>query len=134
MSDTEKKPGPAAASKAEQHVQKTNEEQMGDALCSLESQYLFLTQHLSDILDACTTDDQRALVRENYVQSRRNYWTAINKIFHDDDPKVEAVVEQMADAEDSLEQSLAHLEQISTVITQITLAVKLGGQLVLLAG
>ena len=41
---------------------------MGDALQSLEAQYLFLTQHLSELLDACQTDEQRNQVRASYVE------------------------------------------------------------------
>lgn len=47
---------------------------MGDAPQSLEAWYLFLTQHPSDILDACQTDDQCTQVRA--ITSRRggNFW------------------------------------------------------------
>jgi hypothetical protein len=61
-----------------------------------------LTQHLSDILDACQTDDQ-CTQRASYVEAWRNYWNAINEIFHDEDPRISQVVEQMHDAQDSLQ-------------------------------
>lgn len=48
--------------------------EMGDAPQSLEARYFFLTQHPSDILDACQTDDQCTQVRA--ITSRRggNFW------------------------------------------------------------
>jgi hypothetical protein len=46
---------------------------MGEALSSLEAQYLLLTRHLAAILAACKTEDQRNQVRSDYVTSRRNY-------------------------------------------------------------
>jgi hypothetical protein len=107
---------------------------MGDALSSLEAQYLFLTQHLADILAACQTDDQRTIVRTNYVAARRNYWDAINQIFHDDDPQIEQVVVQMKDAQDSLQKMTLDLANIAKVITAITTAVKVGTELASMAG
>lgn len=107
---------------------------MGEALHSLEAQYLFLTQHLADILAACQTDDQRNQVRANYVTARRNYWDAINQIFHDDDPKIEQAVAQMKDAQNSLEKMTKDLANVAKVITAITTAVKVGSELASLAG
>jgi hypothetical protein len=107
---------------------------MGDALRSLETQYLFLTQHLAAILVACQTDDQRNRVRASYVEARRNYWNAINQIFHDDDPKIEQVVEQMKEAQDSLQKMTQDLANVAKVITAITTAVKVGSELASMAG
>ena len=107
---------------------------MGDALSSLEAQYLFLTQHLAAILGACQTDEQRTIVRTNYVAARRNYWDAINQIFHDDDPQIEQVVSQMKDAQDSLQKMTLDLANIAQVITAITTAVKVGTELASMAG
>jgi predicted phage tail protein len=107
---------------------------MGDALSSLEAQYLFLTQNLASVLDACQTDDQRNIVRANYVEARRNYWDAINQIFHDDDPKIEQAVAQMKDAQDSLQTMTQDLANVAKVITAITTAVRVGSELASMAG
>jgi hypothetical protein len=112
---------------------------MGDALASLEAQYIFLTNHLDDYLDACKSDaaskvdaDQDS-VRSNYVTSRKNYWGCIKKIFHDDDPEVVAAVEQVKSAQTALEDSLDNLEEVATVLNTIGQAVKVGGELASLA-
>jgi hypothetical protein len=107
---------------------------MGDALSSLEAQYLFLTQNLAAVLDACQTEDQRTIVRANYVEARRNYWDAINQIFHDDDPKIEDAVAQMKDAQDSLQAMTQDLANVAKIITTITTAVKIGTELASMAG
>ena len=107
---------------------------MGEALSSLEAQYLFLTQHLADYLAACKTDAQRDQIRTQYVTARRNYWDAINKIFHDDDPKIVQAVAKMKDAQTSLEKLTKDLASIAKVITGITTAVKVGTELASLAG
>jgi hypothetical protein len=107
---------------------------MGDALSSLETQYIFLTNHLDDFLGACQNQAQKDIIVVGYVDSRRNYWTCINKIFHDDDTKVVAAVKQVCSSEEALEQSLDHLNDIAKVMDAVTTAVKVGGELATLAG
>lgn len=107
---------------------------MGDALNSLETQYLFLTVNLESMLAACNTDDQRNQIRVQYVQARRNYWDSINQIFHDDDPAIEHLVGQMKTAQDSLQAMTQDLANIAGVINTITTAVKIGTALASMAG
>ncbi len=112
---------------------------MGDALASLEAQYIFLTNHLDEYLDACkgdapgSVDSDQDSVRSNYVTSRQNYWGCIKKIFHDDDPEVMSAVQQVKSAQSALEDSLDSLKEIATVLNTIDQAVKVGGQLAKLA-
>lgn len=107
---------------------------MGDALSSLENQYIFLTNHLDEYLAACKTDAERDPIKSNYVDSRRNYWNCINQIFYDDDPKVVAAVQRMKTAQKNLQDSLAHLNDITSVLNVVASAVKVGGELAALAG
>jgi len=107
---------------------------MGAARNSLEAQYIFLTQHLVATLAACQNDDQRNQIRTQYVISRRNYWNAINQVFHDDDPAIEQMVGQMKLAQDSLQKMTQDLADVARVITAITTAVKIGTELASMAG
>ena len=84
-------------------------------------------------LDACQTDDQRTPVRASYVEAQRNYWNFINEIFHDDDPSIEQVVEQIDDAQDSLERMMQDLANIEQVINPSSTAVKIGTELASMA-
>ena len=106
---------------------------MGDALGSLEAQYIFFTNHLDEYLGNCKKETDKTSIRAAYVNSRRNYWSCISKIFHDDDPKIMAAVQQMATAQQSLENSLQQLNNITQVISVVTSAVKVGAQLASLA-
>ncbi len=107
---------------------------MGAARTSLEAQYIFLTQHLAATLAACQNGDQRTQVLAQYVTSRRNYWNAINQVFHDDDPAIEKVVGQMKVAQDSLQKMTEDLADVAKVINTITTAVKIGTELASMAG
>ena len=73
-------------------------------------------------------------MRATYVEARRNYWNAINQIFHDDDPRIEQVVEQMHDAQDSLEHMTQGRANIARVINAISTVVKIGTELASMAG
>ena len=72
-------------------------------------------------------------MRASYVEARRNYWNFINEIFHDDDPSIEQVVEQIDDAQDSLERMMQDLANIEQVINPISTAVKIGTELASMA-
>lgn len=107
---------------------------MGAARNSLEAQYIFLTQHLAATLAACQTDDQCNQIRTQYVISRRNYWSSINQVFHDDDPAIEQMVGQMKLAQDSLQKMTLDLANVARVINTITTAVKIGTEMASMAG
>jgi hypothetical protein len=70
---------------------------MGPTLQSLEDLYLFLNANYDDIA-APMDDQQKQNLASLFVTARSNYWTAIQKILHDDDPQVEALVTQMSSA------------------------------------
>src|ERR1700760_248062 len=107
---------------------------MGPSLQSLEDQYMLLTQHLSTILAACTTQEQRDRVMTQYVTARRNYWNSIQKIFHDDDPSIVSLVKQMSDEQKQIKGAVARLNEIAKVINIITDAVSIGSALAAKAG
>lgn len=102
---------------------------MGPSLQSLECQYMLLTQNLSMILAACASQTQRDQVMTQYVASRRNYWSSIQKIFHDDDPTVVSLVNEMHEEEQKIEDCTKHLNDIAKVIDIITDAVNVGSAL-----
>lgn len=70
----------------------------------------------------------------SYVEARRNYWNFINEIFHDDDLSIEQVVEQIDNAQDSLQRMMQDLANIEQVINPISTAVKIGTGLASMAG
>jgi hypothetical protein len=107
---------------------------MGDSLKALEDQYMLLTQQLSMLLAACKTQAQRNAIMTQYVTSRRNYWNSINKIFHDDDPRITALVQQMHAEQAKIKDCANHLDKIAQVLDAITEAVTVGTQLAAMAG
>jgi GTP1/Obg family GTP-binding protein len=107
---------------------------VGDSLKALEDQYMFLTQQLSMFLASCQTQDQRNAIMTQYVTARRNYWNSINKIFHDDDPRVISLVDQMHNEQKRIKDCTNHLGKIAQVIDTITEAVTVGTKLAAMAG
>lgn len=102
---------------------------MNQSLAVLEKQYMFLSQGLPDLMAQGATTEELNAIRAAIVQSRTNYWTAINKILHDDDPDVETLVSQMNTAQLNLEAGLKNLGEVAKVIDVITKAVAIGSQL-----
>jgi len=105
---------------------------MGPSLQSLEDQYMLLTRELSAVLAACPTQTERDRVMTQYVASRRNYWNSIQKIFHDDDPQIAALVQEMQQEQQKIKDCTDHLNDISKVIDIISDAVNVGSALVAL--
>jgi len=99
---------------------------MGPSLQSLEDQYMLLTQQLSTLLDACTTQAQRDQVMTEYTTARRNYWSGIQKTFHDDDPQIVSLVQKMQAEQKQIKEVTNHLNDIAKVIDIITDAVNVG--------
>jgi esterase/lipase len=71
---------------------------------------------------------------QQYVTSRRNYWNSINKIFHDDDPAIVSLVQQMNQEKTQIAETTKHLDNIAKVIDTITEAVTIGTALAAKAG
>jgi hypothetical protein len=107
---------------------------MGNSLQALEDQYMLLTQNLSAVLGACATQQEKDAVMQQYVTARRNYWNSIQKIFHDDDPSIAALVKRMNDEQKQIKGTVARLNEISRVINVITDAVSIGSALAAKAG
>ena len=107
---------------------------MGPSLQSLEDQYMLLTQQLPTTLEACTTQAQRDQVTAQYVDSRRNYWNSIQKAFHDDDPAILSLVQEMHDEQKKIKETAKQLNNIAQVINIITDAVTVGIALAAKAG
>jgi len=99
---------------------------MGPPLQALEDQYMLLTQNLSMILAACPTQTERDQVMRQYVTARRNYWDSIQKVFHDDDPQIVGLVQEMQTEQKKIQDATNHLNNISRVIDIITQAVSVG--------
>jgi hypothetical protein len=102
---------------------------MSDALTSLESIYFAIQKNISSVLAACKTQAQRDQIMAQYVAARQNYWQAVNKAFHDDDPAVKALVTQATTSITKLNALSTSLGNITTVINDITKAVTIGSQI-----
>ena len=103
---------------------------MNGSLQVLENQYFLLRGSLSAFREQNATPEQLDVLRTEIVQSRTNYWKAINCIFRDDDPEIERLVGQLNVDQTELQASINKLEDVATVITAITKAVGVGSQIV----
>ncbi len=87
---------------------------------------MLLSQQLPEVLAACAGQTERDQVMTQYVTARRNYWSSIQKTFHDDDPQVASLVKEMQDEQKEIKDCTNHLNDISKVIDIITDAVNVG--------
>ncbi len=102
---------------------------MNDALKALEDQYFTVRGSLSTLIAQGATPAQLDELRTIIVISRNNYWTAINKVLHDDDPQVASLTSQMNSQQLTLQASIDHLADVGRILDVITRAVNIGTQL-----
>jgi hypothetical protein len=102
---------------------------MSDALDAVEGIYFNAQTNLAPILAGCQTQDQRDQVMTQYVATRQNYWTCINKSFHDDDPALQALVTQANTVAGQLSSIANGLGDITKVIGYLTQGVALGAKI-----
>lgn len=103
---------------------------MNPSLQALENLYFLLRGSLTTLQAHGATPDQLDQLRAQIVQARTNYWTALNKVLHDDDPEVRDLTSQLNTAQLSLEATIKHLNDVAKVLDAITRAVDIGSQIV----
>ena len=102
---------------------------MQSSLSELETTYITLQAEIGALLAACQTQDQKDALTAQYVAARTAYWSCINKAFHDDDPTVVSLTNQLDASNKQLQTYVAELSDINTTIANITQVVTVGAQL-----
>lgn len=102
---------------------------MQGPLQELETTYFALQSQINTLAAACQSQDQRNALSTQYVQARQNYWACINKAFHDDDPAVATLTNQIDTANQQIQSATQEMGDIAKVINDITNVVNLGTQL-----
>jgi hypothetical protein len=102
---------------------------MQTPLQELESTYFTLQSQIDMLSQACQTQQQRVTLGAQYVQARQNYWACVNKAFHDDDPQVVSLTNQIDAANKQLSTAVTQMGNIATVLNDITNVVTVGAQL-----
>ena len=103
---------------------------MNPSVEALENLYFLLRGSLSTLQEKGATPVQLDELRTQIVIARTNYWTAINKVLHADDPAVRDLTTQLNTAQISLEATIEHLNNVAKVLDAITKAVDIGSQIV----
>jgi hypothetical protein len=102
---------------------------MQEALAQLESTYLTMQPQVGLMLNACNSQDDRDTITTKFVGARANYWSCVNKAFHDDDPQVILLTSQLTTANNTLKTAVPQLDDIKKTIDVITQAVTVGASL-----
>jgi hypothetical protein len=102
---------------------------MQSSLSELEATYITLQAQIGVLLAACQTKDQRDALTAQYVAARTAYWSCVNKAFHDDDPTVVSLTNQLDASNKQLQTYVTQLGDINTTIANITQVITVGAQL-----
>ena len=102
---------------------------MSDAFQCLKETYFTLDVNFNDLFAACQTDDEKNMLRTDYVAARNNFLTAQNKILSDDEPMVKDLVAQIQAAQSQINNELQNLQDVASLLKVITVAVNIGSKL-----
>jgi len=102
---------------------------MQSPLQELEATYFTLQSQIDALNEDCQTQAQSNMLSAQYVQARQNYWACVNKAFHDDDPQVVSLTNQIDAANQQLSNAVGELGDITQTLNYITNVVTLGTQL-----
>ncbi|HEY1903878.1 MAG TPA: hypothetical protein VGG56_15705 [Terracidiphilus sp.] len=102
---------------------------MQEALAQLESTYLTMQPQIGLMLNACPSQGDRDTITTKFVAARQNYWSCVNKAFHDDDPQVISLTTDLTTANTALKTAVTQLDDIKKTIDAITQAVTVGASL-----
>jgi len=98
-------------------------------LQELETAYFTLQSQINMLSQVCQTQEQRDTLSAQYVQARQNYWACVNKAFHDDDPQVVSLTNQIDAANKQVSNAVQQLGDIAKTLNDITNVATLGTQL-----
>ncbi len=102
---------------------------MQSQLQELETTYFTLQSQINMLSVACQTQEQRDALSTQYVKARENYWACVNKAFHDDDPQVAKLTDQIHAANQQIAGYVQQAGDIAKIINDVTNVVTLGTQL-----
>ena len=97
---------------------------------ALKELYFALDKNFNKLFDACETDEQKDMLRQQYVNARDNFWEARNRVFISNDPQVKELISELQEATATIQELLEELEEIAKVLDLIKGAVCLGSSLV----
>jgi hypothetical protein len=103
---------------------------MQDALAALEQNYMNIQAQVGTLSLNCDPAQKQQLISQ-LVAARSAYWNCVNKAFHDDDPQVIELTNQLKASNDELQKDTKELGGIASVLdkidTAVTIATKLAG-------
>jgi len=107
---------------------------MSEALQSVESLYIYLTNNLSRLQAKYPKEPEKSRFMSQYVAARRNYYNSINRIFHDDDPAIISLCAEMKKQQAVIKKEIAAMADAAKILNAITTAVQIGAKIAALAG
>jgi hypothetical protein len=99
----------------------------------IQATYLLLDQNFDKLYGACQTDDLKAALQSAYAPARDAFNAVINKTLADSDPLVASDIAQLQQLNSAIKDSLDGLNNVASIIGDVTTAVQLASKLAPLA-
>jgi hypothetical protein len=103
---------------------------MPDVLSTVQATFLSIDRQYNLLRAACTTQQQRDALSNQYAEAQEAYLACIGKMLRDDDPEIAALSTQLKAANAKVARAVSEMGNMSKVIDDITTAVSIGALLV----
>ena len=103
---------------------------MADALADVVATYTLIDSRYVPLRAACTTDQQRTDLENQYSAAQKAWCACENKMLEDDDAEVAALSKELKAANTKVDRSTKELTDMSAALNDIAEAVATGAQIV----
>ena len=100
----------------------------------IQQTYFQIEENFNSLYLACENEKQRDQLRSAYSVAFMNYAAAKQKVFHDNDPQVKTLLDQLDSAQTEIKKMLDGEKKIGKILNLISAAVHLSSSLISLAG
>ena len=107
---------------------------MANALSDVQETFTSLDQNYNVLLAACQTEEERAALAALYVEAEKKYWDCVNQTLEADDDQVASLDKDLQADNEQIKNAVTFMGNMGKVIDVVTDALKIGGQLMKLAG
>ncbi len=98
----------------------------------IKDQYFMIDNNYDSLFNACTTKDEKRILKRNYMASRTNYRKSLNLIFDENDPVINELTNELSKLEERIKNDIKKKRKALNVMKMISDAVKIASNIIIM--
>jgi len=100
------------------------------AFILIKDRYFQLDKDFDLMMNACTSDEEKKQLKQDYIISRANYRRSLNLNFEENDPIVKDLCDKLGAVEERISKGIKNLGITSNILIMITESVKIASSII----